>query len=137
MLDVLTPMWRKLQNHAGSAGSTYRLSTGWCPGALAVGKDGGQSKSALKDLLIPRTGYDTGRLAHRDGPVLASGDLPSTLIACQEQGTVRTNVPKVHQLCANQAVLDFTGLTLEDVQAEDFPAKVFHPNDLERVRGSR
>ena len=69
--------------------------------------------------------------------MLASGDFPSTLISCQGQSTVRTDVPKVHPLCANQAVLDFTGLTLEDVQAEDFPAKVFHPNDLERVRGSR
>jgi hypothetical protein len=30
--------------------------------------------------------------------VLAAGDVPSTLIACQEQNTVRTDVPKVQVL---------------------------------------
>jgi hypothetical protein len=34
-------------------------------------------------------------------------------------------------------VLDVTGPTLKDARAEDFSAKVFHPDDLERVRGSR
>jgi PAS domain S-box-containing protein len=36
-------------------------------------------------------------------------------------------------LYANQAVLDYTGLTLEDVQREDFPARIFHPEDMERL----
>lgn len=40
-------------------------------------------------------------------------------------------------LCANQAVPDYTGLTLEGAQAEDFLAKVFHPEDLKRVWGSQ
>jgi PAS domain S-box-containing protein len=38
---------------------------------------------------------------------------------------------------ANQVVLDYTGLTLEDVQREDFPARVFHPEDVERLREER
>jgi len=37
-------------------------------------------------------------------------------------------------LYANQAVLDFTGLTAEDVAASDIRARTFHPEDLERLR---
>jgi PAS domain S-box-containing protein len=38
---------------------------------------------------------------------------------------------------ANQTVLDYTGLTLEDVQREDQRARVFHPEDVERLRQER
>src|SRR6267378_912890 len=40
-------------------------------------------------------------------------------------------------LYANQAVLDYTGLTLEEVQREDFPARIFHPEDAERLLEKR
>ena len=40
-------------------------------------------------------------------------------------------------LYANQTVLDYTGLTLEDVQREDQRARVYHPEDLERLRKER
>jgi PAS domain S-box-containing protein len=40
-------------------------------------------------------------------------------------------------LYANQTVLDYTGLTLEDVQREDQRARVFHPEDVERLRNER
>jgi PAS domain S-box-containing protein len=40
-------------------------------------------------------------------------------------------------LYANQAVLDYIGLTLEDVQREDYRARVFHPEDVERLREER
>jgi len=40
-------------------------------------------------------------------------------------------------LYANQTVLDYTGLTLEDVQREDQRARVFHPDDVERLREER
>jgi PAS domain S-box-containing protein len=40
-------------------------------------------------------------------------------------------------LYVNQAVLDYTGLTLEDVQKEDFRLRVFHPDDVERLREQR
>ena len=35
-------------------------------------------------------------------------------------------------LYANEVVLDYTGLSLEDVKADDFRARLFHPDDLER-----
>jgi PAS domain S-box-containing protein len=37
-------------------------------------------------------------------------------------------------LYANQIVLDYLGLTLEDVQREDIRSRIFHPEDLERLR---
>jgi PAS domain S-box-containing protein len=40
-------------------------------------------------------------------------------------------------LYANQTVLDYTGLTLEEVQREDHRARVFHPEDVERLREQR
>src|ERR1700688_4036230 len=40
-------------------------------------------------------------------------------------------------LYANQTLLDYTGLTLEDVQKEDHRARVFHPEDVERLREER
>ena len=40
-------------------------------------------------------------------------------------------------LHANQAVLDYTGLTLEDLKTDDFRIRLFHSDDLERVRDLR
>jgi PAS domain S-box-containing protein len=37
----------------------------------------------------------------------------------------------------NNAVLDYTGLTLEDVKKSDYRARVFHPEDVERLREVR
>jgi PAS domain S-box-containing protein len=37
----------------------------------------------------------------------------------------------------NQAVMDYTGLTLDDVQQEDYRDRVIHPEDFKRVRGER
>src|SRR6266699_2535076 len=40
-------------------------------------------------------------------------------------------------LYAKQTVLDYIGLTLEDVQREDHRARVLHPEDVERLREER
>jgi PAS domain S-box-containing protein len=40
-------------------------------------------------------------------------------------------------LYANQIALDYVGLTLEDVQKEDYRSRVFHPEDVERLREER
>jgi formate hydrogenlyase transcriptional activator len=46
--------------------------------------------------------------------------------------------PKGHPLYANQAMLDDTGLTMQDVlTTSDLRARIFHPEDLERVREDR
>ena len=40
-------------------------------------------------------------------------------------------------LYANEVVLDYTGLSLEDVKADDFRARLFHPDDLEQFGDRR
>jgi PAS domain S-box-containing protein len=59
---------------------------------------------------------------------LITNVIPSHIHVLRPDGSV---------LYANQAVLDYTGLTLQDVQKEDYRARVFHPDDLERVHEAR
>jgi len=40
-------------------------------------------------------------------------------------------------LYANQAVLDYFGITLADAQKQDYRARFFHPEDVERLREER
>src|SRR6201991_298069 len=54
--------------------------------------------------------------------------IPQTIVIQDPDGTA---------VYANQAVLDYTGLTMEDVITSDFRARIFHPEDLERVRAER
>jgi formate hydrogenlyase transcriptional activator len=45
--------------------------------------------------------------------------------------------PSGSPIYANQATLDYTGLTAEDVVAPLFRERIFHPDDLERLREQR
>jgi PAS domain S-box-containing protein len=45
--------------------------------------------------------------------------------------------PDGKNLYANQAVLEYTGLTREEVRADDFRGRVFHSEDVERLREER
>ena len=45
--------------------------------------------------------------------------------------------PDGSPIYANQATLDYTGLTMADVISSDFRTRIFHPEDLERVRDQR
>jgi formate hydrogenlyase transcriptional activator len=40
-------------------------------------------------------------------------------------------------LYVNQAVMDYFGITLDDAQKEDYRARFFHPEDVERLREER
>jgi formate hydrogenlyase transcriptional activator len=51
--------------------------------------------------------------------------------------TIVVQDPSGRLLYANQAVLDYTGLTMQDVVTSDFRARIFHPEDLERLREER
>jgi formate hydrogenlyase transcriptional activator len=51
--------------------------------------------------------------------------------------TIVVQDPSGVPLYANQAALDYTGLTMQDVVASDFRARIFHPEDLERLRDER
>jgi formate hydrogenlyase transcriptional activator len=43
--------------------------------------------------------------------------------------------PDRKPLYANQSLLEYHGLSLEDVQGNDFRARIYHPDDLERMLG--
>ena len=45
--------------------------------------------------------------------------------------------PDGSPIYANQATLDYTGLTMADVISSDFRTRIFHPEDLKRVRDPR
>jgi formate hydrogenlyase transcriptional activator len=45
--------------------------------------------------------------------------------------------PDGRNLYANQAMLAYTGLTLDEVMAADFRARVFHPDDVQRLHDDR
>src|SRR6201984_525267 len=54
--------------------------------------------------------------------------IPQTIVVQDPLGT---------PIYANQATLDYTGLTAEDVIAPLFRERIFHPDDLERLREQR
>ncbi len=54
--------------------------------------------------------------------------IPQTIVVLDATGA---------PMYANQATLDYTGRTSEDVLAPDFRERIFHPDDLERLRGER
>jgi PAS domain S-box-containing protein len=54
--------------------------------------------------------------------------IPSLIHVLRPDGSV---------LYVNQAVLDYTGLILEDVLKNDYRDRVFHPEDVERLREDR
>jgi formate hydrogenlyase transcriptional activator len=51
--------------------------------------------------------------------------------------TIMVQDPSGVPIYANQALLDYTGLTTDDVIASDFRARIFHPEDLERLHDER
>jgi formate hydrogenlyase transcriptional activator len=51
--------------------------------------------------------------------------------------TIVVQNPSGVPIYANQATLDYTGLTIDDVVSSDFRARIFHPEDLERLRAER
>jgi len=51
--------------------------------------------------------------------------------------TIVVQDPSGVPLYANQATLDYTGLTIEDVVTPGFRERIFHPDDIERLRDKR
>ncbi|MGA8490206.1 MAG: sigma-54-dependent Fis family transcriptional regulator [Terriglobales bacterium] len=54
--------------------------------------------------------------------------IPQTIIVLDPSGD---------PLYANQAVLEYTGLTMQEVLSSEFRARMFHPEDVEKVREER
>jgi PAS domain S-box-containing protein len=45
--------------------------------------------------------------------------------------------PDGRAIYANRVALEYTGLSLDEVRADDFRARVFHPDDVQRLRDER
>jgi formate hydrogenlyase transcriptional activator len=54
--------------------------------------------------------------------------IPQTIVVLDPSGAT---------IYANQATLDYAGMTAEDVAAPNFRERIFHPDDLERLRDER
>ena len=54
--------------------------------------------------------------------------IPQTITVLDPAGTI---------IYANQAVLDYTGLSADDVRRRDFRERIFHHEDIERLRDER
>jgi len=50
---------------------------------------------------------------------------------------IQVSRPDGSILSVNQAVLDYYGVTLQDMQKDDFRARFYHPDDVERLRAER
>jgi len=59
---------------------------------------------------------------------LTINTIPTFIQVSRPDGTV---------LSVNQAVLDYHGISLQDVQKEDFRTRVYHPDDMKRLREER
>src|SRR5580704_16360874 len=54
--------------------------------------------------------------------------IPQTIIVLNPSGRA---------IYANRVALEYTGLSLDEVQADDFRDRVFHPEDVQRLREGR
>jgi formate hydrogenlyase transcriptional activator len=54
--------------------------------------------------------------------------IPQTIIVLDPDGRA---------VYANRAALDYTGLSLDEIRSDGFRARVFHPDDMQRVREER
>ena len=45
--------------------------------------------------------------------------------------------PEGKAIYANRVSMEYTGLSLEEVRADDFRERVFHPEDIQRLREQR
>src|ERR1700693_3470228 len=54
--------------------------------------------------------------------------IPQTIIVLNPDGKA---------IYANRVALEYSGLSLDDVQTDDFRARVFHPDDVQRLREER
>src|SRR6266446_4481774 len=74
-----------------------------------------------------RNAFDTIRKSEEELRMMIDA-VAQTIVVLNPDGRV---------IYANRAALEYMGLTLDDVRADDFRARVFHPDDIQRVRETR
>jgi PAS domain S-box-containing protein len=82
----------------------------------------------IASIAIERALADEAMRSSERNLSLTINTIPTFIQVSRPDGTV---------LSVNQAVLDYYGVTLPDMQKENFRALVYHPDDLERLREER
>jgi PAS domain S-box-containing protein len=77
------------------------------------------------------------QLAHTQTEKLQAGERNLSLTINTIPTFIQVSRPDGSILSVNQAVLDYYGVSLQEMQKEDFRARVYHPDDLERLRKAR
>ena len=82
----------------------------------------------IASIAIERAQADEALRSSERNLSLTINTIPIFISVARPDGTI---------LSVNQAALDYHGITLQDVQKEDFRTRFFHPDDAERVREER
>ncbi len=82
---------------------------------------------AVSDVTAAREAADRIRQNEREFRQIVEA-IPAFILVLSPDGS---------PLYANQELLEYTSLTLEDVQSHGFRERIFHPEDLERLRDER
>jgi formate hydrogenlyase transcriptional activator len=144
--DIATdPLWSQYRDIAHAHGlracwsTPIRSSAGQVLGTFAIlsGQVGSpttdhrrviEQVTHLASVAIART-RDQERVRGSEAELRQIVDaIPQLIVAMSPDGKI---------LYANESVLESTGFRREDVMADDFRARLFHPDDLERVRDQR
>jgi len=141
---VSDPKWVRLKDSAVSAG----LRAAWSSPILSQdGKVLGTFDMYYREVRHP--GTDEGRVKQWFATATDIENLKQIEAKLREDGrefrritdaiphTIVVQDPSGVPLYANQATLDYTGLTSEDVVVPGFRERIFHPDDLERLEGER
>jgi PAS domain S-box-containing protein len=102
-----------------------------------------QHDLAKRQITAGRIYFDVGTLLHTITDSLVD-DRARPEEPLQSHDVIPTFIHGIHVLrtdgsvlYVNQAVLDYTGLTLEDVRRKDYRDRYFHPEDVARLREER
>lgn len=94
----------------------------------------GHSAGATKDEVV--TGTNIRDLKRREPKLWQDEEELGRIVDLIQQSIVVLN-PDGEAIYANRALLEYTGLTLEEVCADDFRDRVFHLDDIKRLREER
>ena len=82
------------------------------------------------------TAVDAGDLELTEHKLLPDEQEPGRIVDLIAQTIVVLN-PAGRAIYANRVTLEYTGLSLDEVRADNFRDRVFHPEDIQRLREAR
>ena len=100
---------------------------GWKP--VSTWPSGTSTQDAVAANDIDDVERTEAKLLHDERELRRIVDLiPQTIVVLSPDGKA---------ICANRVALEYTGLSLDEVRTDEFRDRVFHPEDVERLREER